>query len=162
MDEDRRTQAQSCKAGRNKIQSGKGSPRRASPDCSRSRDGLIYESDIRVVGHVPRRRLGCPSSQEGYGSAETAFRQADSVDLQYGNHEEPASIETSFRSVDAFPNQGRYLSKVQDPVEPNLDWKTAGSVRTYLPEAALSCLPAESVIGRAMAEKRVSANSGNG
>jgi len=87
---------------------------------------------------------------------------ANSVDLQHGNDEEPTSIKACFRSVDACPNQDRRLSKVWDPVKPNLDWKTAGSVRTDMPEAAVSCLPAESLIGGAMAEKGVSANSGNG
>jgi hypothetical protein len=55
--------------------------RRASDNSGGARNGSIYESGIRMVSHVSGWGLGCPSSQQGYGSAEAAYWQADPMDL---------------------------------------------------------------------------------
>jgi hypothetical protein len=60
--------------------------------------------------------------------------------------------------MDTSSNQDNHISRVQDPVKPDFDWETAGAVRTDMSEAALSCIPANSLFGGAMVEQGVSTN----
>src|SRR5512133_3394341 len=88
--------------------------------------------------------------------AEEVDGAANPMDLRNGHAEESAAVEICLRTVDPRDDRDRDPATVRCEAEPYGRGAAPGSARSYLPEAAVPCIPTESVPGGEVAAPRVS------